>query len=187
MTQNGSTMTPFNLRVSSLVESVVKSEVELLKDGSSFVLTKKPTNAQDANGACCAYLSGTSKYYRDRLSDELKNSKEFKLLGVKDFRTKSARELRDRKLSEKSCSFLNQAFRYRGKANYREALFLGYGSTTEHQLSNYVDDLYAVLAAFVSMAGAFSSKRLGKQIWSEFMADVEAKRSFSLDPRQIWE
>jgi hypothetical protein len=76
--------------------------------------------------------------------------------------------------------------RYRGKANYREALFLGYGIGVERVLANYIDDLAVVLAGFVTMAGAVASKRLGWQLWSDFITDVEKKRAFSISPRKVW-
>lgn len=186
ITQNRNTMTPFHLRVSSLVEAESKNEVTILKNGKSFPLREKPNTVDEANGAICEYLSGSSKFYRDRACEKLKKSKEFNALNVSDFRTKAARNLRDDCLRGKACGFLNQAFRYRGKANYREALFLGYGGQTEKLLNDYVDDLYFVLAAFMSMAGAFASKRLGKTLWNEFLDDIEANRSFSLNYDAVW-
>jgi hypothetical protein len=53
----------------------------------------------------------------------IKKSKDFKALGKADFGTKDAQRLRDPRLARRSVSFLHQAFRYRGKANNREALF----------------------------------------------------------------
>ena len=81
---------------------------------------------------------------------------------------------------------MHEAIRYRGKANYREALFLGYGRSTETLLANYIDDLAVVLTAFVAMAGAFTSKRLGSQLWSEFIEDLEKQRSFTVSPKALW-
>jgi hypothetical protein len=81
---------------------------------------------------------------------------------------------------------MHQAYRYRGKANYREALFLGYGSSTAEKLAALPNDLYRVLTAFLVMAGIFLSKRIGKPPWSEFVADLEQKRAFSLSPRAVW-
>lgn len=186
LTKNENIVFPFNLRVSSLIEAVSKAEVITLRNGSPFLLTSKPTTREEANGAICAYLSGTCNFLRDKASEEIKTSKEFRGLGVSDFRTKAARTLRDDRLKGKACGFLHQAFRYRGKANYREALFLGYGNQTETLLNDYVDDLYQVLAAFVSMAGAFAAKRLGKKLWNEFLDDIETNRSFSLNYDAVW-
>jgi hypothetical protein len=74
----------------------------------------------------------------------------------------------------------------RGKANYREALFLAYGSGTETLLSGYVEDMHAVLKAFLAMAGAFARRKLGKDLWSEFVADVDAKKAFTTRAGEIW-
>lgn len=180
-------MPPFDLRVSTLIEKQTKAEIAALRAGNASDLRTVATTPADAAGACCAYLSGTSNWYRWRSTEDLRLAKEFKALGVSDFRTKAAQQLRDQRLGRKSVSFLHQAIRYRGKANYREALFLGYGAATETLLADYVDDLAIVLAGFVSMAGAFASRRLGTAIWDEFLADVEARRAFSLSPDHVWQ
>lgn len=184
--QRNLAMVPFDLRVSTLVERQTKAEIAQLRAGNSFDLKTVARTSGEAHGASCAYLSGTSNYYRWRTTEDLRQAKEFKALGVSDFRTKAAQQIRDQRLGRKAVSFLHQAIRYRGKANYREALFLGYGAATETLLSGYVDDLGTVLAGFVSMAGAFASKRLGNPLWDDFVADVDARRAFSIGPRQVW-
>jgi len=184
----GLVMNPFALRVSSLVRVDADVELQSLKaKGNNFVLTSlPPANPADAYGACCAYLSGTVNWWRWRAEEDLKTSREFKALGVKDFRTKPARGLRDSRLSSRSVAFLHQASRYRGKANYREALFLGYGPGIEPMLASYVDDLAKVLAGFATAAGAFCSKRLGSPLWDDFVGNLESKRSFTFSPSAIW-
>lgn len=179
-------MPPFDLRVSTLIEKSTKAEIANLRAGNASDLRTVATTPGHASGACCAYLSGTSNWYRWRTTEDLRSTKEFKALGVNDFRTKAAQQLRDQRLGRKSVSFLHQAIRYRGKANYREALFLGYGASTETLLADYVDDLAIVLAGFVSMAGAFAARRLGTTIWDEFTDDVEKRRSFSIGPSHVW-
>jgi hypothetical protein len=184
--ERGLALPPFELRVSTLVEKQTKAEIAQLRAGNRFDLKTVAIRPVDALGACCAYLSGTSNWYRWRVTEDLRQSKEYRALGVGDFRTKAAQQLRDQRLARKSVSFLHQAIRYRGKANYREALFLGYGASTETLLAGYVDDLASVLGGFVSMAGAFASKRLGKTLWTEFIDDVQARRAFSVQPAQVW-
>jgi hypothetical protein len=179
-------MPPFQLRVSTLIEAEVKAQVGALRGGTVFDLKSRASTTSDALGACCAYLSGTAGWYRWKMTEDLRSSREFKALGVSDFRTKAARELRNARLSRKPIGFMHQAIRYRGKANYREALFLGYGSGVESVLASYIDDLAVVLAGFVTMAGAIASKRLGKQLWGDFIADVENNRAFSTSPREVW-
>ena len=184
----GMVMDPFGWRVSSLLKSVADAELAALKSqGHAFVLTSSPpSDPQEAHGACCGYLSGTVSWWRWRTEEDIKQSRDFKALGVQDFRTQAARKLRDSRLSSRSLAFLHQAFRYRGKANYREALFLGYGPNVEPLLSTYLDDLAVVLKAFVAMAGAFSARRIGSPLWNEFVANLEAKRAFSLSPSIVW-
>ena len=82
--------------------------------------------------------------------------------------------------------FVHQAARYRGKANYREALFLAYGSCTETILSGFVEDMSNVLQAFLAMAGAFAKRKLGNDLWQEFVADIDAKKAFTTNAADVW-
>ena len=184
---NSKVMMPFSLRVSTLVEADYKKEIDTLKAGKSFELTSKPSNSMEALGACYAYLSGSAAWWKWKSEENVRGSREFNVLNVADFRTKNARKLRDSRLSGKSVSFLHQAIRYRGKANYREALFLGYGNHVETVLNEYVDDLSLVLQGFVVMAGAFACKRLGQLLWNEFLDDLDKNQSFQLSPKLIWQ
>lgn len=185
---------PFNLRVSSLVEKTYTSEIDTLKNGLNFSVNNLPTTMNDAYGACCSYLSGTAKWYKQRNEAEIRESKDFKALGVDDFRKKVARELRDARLEKKSLCFIHQAFRYRGKANYREALFLGYDCNfagygvmnAENLLSDFPDNLSICLSGFLAMAGAFVSRRFGKELWNAFYDDIENHRSFTIGPSTVW-
>lgn len=182
----GKVMPPFAIRVSTLVEASYKAEIAAIKGGNSYGLKVKPTNPTEALGACSEYLSGNAKWWKWKAEENIKESREFKALTVSNFRTSAARDLRDSRLSGKSVSFLHQASRYRGKANYREALFLGYGQNVEILLNDYLDDLTTVLRGFVSMTGAFTSKRLGQKLWNEFLDDIDTHRSFSLSPKSVW-
>jgi hypothetical protein len=182
----GLVMPPFELRVSTLLENSMKAEISALRRGNTFDLKAPATNAADARGALCAYLSGNVAYYRWRIEEDLRGTKEFKALNVTNFKTKAARQLRDDRLNKRALSFLHLAFRYRGKANYREALYLGYGNNVETLVANYIDQLTFVLTGFVIMAGAFTSKRIPPQLWSDFVSDIEKQRSFSSSPKSLW-
>ena len=182
----GLAMAPFSWRVSSLLEKTYKSEIAVYKCGSTGKLLSKPTTKIEALGAAAEYLSGSASWHAWRAQDDLMKTPEFKALGVSDFRTKAAQLIRNSRLSRKSIGFVHQASRYRGKANYREALFLAYGATTETYLADFANDLAVVLRGFLAMAGGFSRRKLGKALWSEFVADVDAKRAFSLRAADIW-
>ena len=177
---------PFSLRVSTLVKKNADAEIDCFRHGPKENLVKKPVTVEDAHQALCAYLSGTRGRCAERIEKNIKSSKAFKDLGVKNFRTTEARKLRDDCLRKHSISFMHQAFRFRGKANYREALYLAHGKHVEATLSEFVSDMTDVLEAFVAMAGAFAFKRLGNDLRDGFLEDLDRHRSFSLDHRDVW-
>lgn len=180
-------MPPFNPRISTLVKTSADKELRILLSVPKFNLNDSaPKTPDEALGACHAYLSGSVDYWRWENEVKVKESRKFRDLGVLNFQTKAARTLRDKRLSQHSIGFLHQAFRYRGKANYRDTLYLGYGKSVETTLAEYIKDLSKVLDAFVTCAGLFCSRRLGSELWDEFIEDVEEKRSFSASPNALW-
>lgn len=179
-------MYPFNWRVGSLVKQSYEAEIENYRDGSSGILQETPNSKIKAIGAAAQYLKGCADWYAEIEKEKIKKDKAFKDLEVDDFRTKNARELRDRWLRNRSIGFVHQAYRYRGKANYREALFLAYGSKTNAFMTTFIDDLAIVLRGFLTMAGAFAKRKLGDSIWTEFVSDVDANGAFSIKASCIW-
>ena len=182
----GLAMGPFGWRVSSLLEAVFGPEVDVYRAGSTGNLQVEPTTVAEAQGAAAGYLSGSAKWYAWRTTEEVRRSREFRNLNVQNFRTRAARELRDAKLQTRYVGFIHQASRYRGKANYREALFLAYGKNIEVTLAGFVEDQTTVLRAFLAMAGAFASRKLGRTLWDEFIADIEANRAFTTTVPSVW-
>lgn len=182
----GLAMAPFSWRVSSLKESSFKVEVSGFRAESTGSLLSPPNTPADALGVAAGYLSGTAKWYAWRATEEVRKSPSYKALGVDDFRTRAARELRDERLISKTMGFVHQASRYRGKANYREALFLAYGASTETIMAGFVWYQAEVLRSFVGMAGAFASQKLGPKIWEEFVADVDRNRAFTTSAQSVW-
>ncbi|MDX0893205.1 hypothetical protein ACVMB3_000288 [Sinorhizobium meliloti] len=176
---------PFGWRVTTLIEKDYATEVEIYRNGSEGSLQWAIASDAEAVGAAASYLKGSAKWHAWKQEQALRNTREFKALQVDNFRTKAAREMRDARLAGRPMGFVHQASRYRGKANYREALFLAYGKGTEKTLRGFVSDQTAVLRAFLAMAGAFCARKLGRQTWDEFVADVEANRAFAADV-SVW-
>jgi hypothetical protein len=116
----------------------------------------------------------------------VKQSRDFKDLGVPDFRTGPAKMLRDAAYRKRSIAFLHEASRYRGKANYRDAIYLAYGKSVPRLLEGFIDDLTHVLTSFSAMAAGYASMRMGRKHWSAFLDDLEVKRSVSVSPKEIW-
>lgn len=178
---------PFGWRVPSLVKKDSDLVLSKISSVPQFELSgHPPETTEDALGACRAYLSGCVNWYRWKTEEDIKASREFRDANYDSFRTSAAKELRDRKLVRKSVSFVHQASRYRGKANYREALFLGYGSGPSLLLPGFSSDLSMVLDVFLGYAGRFCAKRIGKDVWLEFIQDLEARRSFTTGPTNVF-
>lgn len=184
--QRGLTLHPFDLRLSTLVKKDAEFELDRIRLGKKENLVSKPITEQDAHRALCGYLSGTRGWWAWRIEEEVKSSKKFRELGVDSFRTKAARALRDDRLGRQSISFLHQAIRFRGKANYREALYLAHGTQVETIIAGFVSDMAEILESFLAMAGAFALKCVGSGLRNAFLGDLDRHRSFSVDHRQIW-
>lgn len=176
---------PFKFRVSTLVAKDVESQIQALRSGSTHTLEIAAKDSGQALGACMSYLKGSAKWRAEYIQDDLLR-KDLKKLGLVDFRTKQARDLRDGRLQGRPFGFVHQAFRYRGKANYREALFISYGQNVESQLANFYTDLEAVSAAFLCMAGSFCARRIGKGPWNDYVDDLTQQTRFSVKPAEIW-
>ena len=180
LVQNELVPFPFNLRVPSLVKKDCEHEIERLRNGNAHTGDQLPTGHAEATGACLSFLNGTAQYEREQAEQRVKTFKQFKNLEVHDFRKKTARDVRDDYLNRKAVGFLHQAFRYRGKANYRDALYLGYGTEYTSSLKGLLQDLYSVLLAFITTSVHYCSRRAEKHTWSKFVRDLELNSRLKL-------
>lgn len=176
---------PFNLSLSSLVSKVVDIEIKTHRKSNPYDLNQVPKNTEQAHGAIVSYLKGTAGYKKWEVEDRVKLSREFKALRVDNFRKKVAREIRDNALEKGQVNFLIQAFRYRGKANYRDSIFLSYGDNNEDIIESFVEDLFDVSFSFMRAASYYCSKRVARVDWSLFVADIEENTRLSIDSSAI--
>jgi len=179
--QDGLAVRPFGLSLSTLVATEVKKQVANLRGHLTHALNTPAENLDEAWGAAYSYLSGTAEDEKSRMEGQVRSTSEFKKLGVNDFRTKAARELRDRALSKGRVNFLIQAFRYRGKANYRDAIYLTYGDTRTEEINQFTRDLETVATAHLRMAGHYANRRVEKGTWNQFIDDLEANLRVNFD------
>jgi hypothetical protein len=115
-----------------------------------------------------AYLRGEARRQVDVVKEDLRRR------GPKfaNFKTKEAREARNTRLRDKTVNFMDCAFRYRGKANYRDAIYLGYGSQPLAERDEFVTAL-ATSARFAFVCGlGFVCHRVGKSATQDFLEDV---------------
>src|SRR3546814_19389179 len=120
-----------------------------------------PQTPEQAWGCIAEYLSGTAKWEQWNCQVRIKAEAAFKDLGVDNFRSGPAHAMRDAAYRRRSIAFLQQASRYRGKANYRDAIFLADGKTVTTRLVSLVDDLPVVIEGFQAMAAG----QLPPRIW----------------------
>ena len=121
-----------------------------------------------------SYLEGTSKYAKWQEEEKLKGSKEFKEKGFENFRKKEPPKIRDQILQKKKINFLSQAFRYRGKANYRDCTyFLINYEDSRNKENNFISDLDIVAEKFLIMSSYYLSKRAPKDDWESFILDLD--------------
>ena len=180
LVDKGLVQSPFESSIQNLTPNNIKICIDTLRAGNNHDLNTEPNSLDMAWGAIYSYLKGTADYERGRHEEQVRCSTEFKTRGFSDFRKNDARLLRDAKLSPVVVNFLVQAFRFRGKANYRDAIYLSYGSDYSEQLKQFIEDLSEVAGAFVLMAACYSSKRVAKDSWVEFCKDIRENARFDL-------
>ncbi|EJL6493059.1 hypothetical protein NMR92_004048 [Vibrio cholerae] len=173
---------PFNLFLTSLVTTKADEQIAAYRGANRFDVNDRATNNEIAHGGLVSYLKGTHGYKKWETEERVRTSKEFKALGVDNFRTKAAKQVRDVALDKGQVNFLIQAFRYRGKANYRDSIFLSYGDNNEATIEQFIQDLYDVSVGFIRASSKYCSKRVERDSWGEFVADIGENSRLSLDP-----
>lgn len=179
-------MDPFADRIGALTKADTDQALAAPRARGKHSLTSAPSTVEEAWGCHAEYLSGTAGWERWNIEQRVRGSSEFKALAVDSFRSKDARALRDAAFAKKSLSFLHEASRYRGKANYRDAIFLAYGKSVPKLAEGFIDDLLVVVTGFSAMAGAYCSMRMGKDRWKVFVDDLETGRAISVSPLEVW-
>lgn len=171
---------PFAFALTDLTPRSIETQMSQLRGDNPYDLTTAPVNEEQALGAVLSYLKGTAEYERDHLEKKVRKSPQFREQGFADFRKAGARTLRDVELSAGHVNILTQAFRYRGKANYRDAIYLSYGSDYTNFVKPFMRDLETVAKAFSYMAAHYVAKRVISINWQHFSVDVEKLARFKL-------
>lgn len=171
---------PFSLMLSRVDTKTVQSEIAVLRQGNHHDLNIQPRTVIEARGAAISYLKGTAEYVKWQVEEDLKSSRAFHDLGVVNFRSAAARKLRDDRLTQESVNYLVQAFRYRGKAHYRDSIYLSYGTDRTQVVTTLIADLKVVAERFFAMASFYIVKRVEKGAWQNFVADMNESLNFAI-------
>ena len=146
-----------------------KYEIELpdYKGTGPYDLSKKfPDTREAAQGMLLQYLSGTTKYYVEITKQEILKKGKFA-----NFRTVEARNERDKKLP-KHIGFMHCAFRYRGKANYRDGIYLTYKGKQNEADKQFFEGLAATSRFIFVCALALAFKSSMKDETKDFIKDI---------------
>lgn len=158
---------PFNFGVSTLVEAEYKQYIEEKFGESTRVTDTREVRPKDARSNCIGALIGTATHWREVKEEEIRHKHR-----LANFRTKMARDVRDEGLRSQNCGFMHQVYRFRGKANYRDCLYFGYGEESRHDMKRFLQDLDRVLSAYLGVAAFYCFRRLEKNIWQDFVDDL---------------
>lgn len=172
---------PFGISLSSLVPQDVEVSISNMRDENKFNLNNEPKNATEAWGCVYSYLKGTADYKQCEIEEGMRKSIEFRQFNVNNFRTKIVRQLRDEKLRKENINFLSQAFRYRGKANYRDSIYLSYGDDNTNRIDQLVVDLENVARKYLRMVCFYVGRRVERQSWNDFRNDLTCESRVSID------
>lgn len=176
----GRAKSPFSLSISDITPKNIEASISSIRGNNPYNNNEEPISDQMAWGAAYSYLKGTAEYRRWELEEEVKNSPQYRSGGYTSFRTNAAKALRDQRLSKSSVNFLVQAFRFRGKANYRDAIYLSYGNDYTSQVKRLTEDCAEVSRAFVLMAAHYTSRRIDATTWQDFCSDIAQFKKFTL-------
>lgn len=171
---------PFRYSITNLTQGSIDLQNRNLRQGNTYDVNTEPTNRDEAYGAIISYLKGTAEWDKWNTEQKVRSSADFRRLGVVDFRTNAARQLRDASLAARCVNFLDQAFRYRGKANYRDSIYLSYGDDNTEKVELFLSDLDMVATVFVALACKYVSKRTIRGSWQNFVDDMALNARFIL-------
>ncbi|MGI2097445.1 hypothetical protein [Shewanella glacialipiscicola] len=164
---------PFSLSVPTLVKKEAEALIKNYRGSNSYALDYPVKNEKMALGGVYSYLNGTLGYELWKKEASIKETDDFKSLGVDNFRTNKAKQYRDSILSKSCVNFLVQAERFRGKSNYRDSLFLSYGENNSELLDLFITDLLSVSKVFLKCAVSYCSRRVESGTWDSFLSDIE--------------
>ncbi len=113
------------------------------------------------------YLKGTATRELELIKSDIKSRNKT----ITDFFSGRAKSARDNRMQGTEFNVMHCAFRYRGKANYRDSLYLSYGSIPIHEQDEFVQAL-ATTARFSFLMGvALARLKAGEADTRSFLSE----------------
>jgi hypothetical protein len=136
---------------------------------STSLIDTFTSDRQQSQGMLLGYLSGTVRREVEEAKQDIKRKSH-----LPDFRSKAARQERNKRLSNSlsQINFMHCAFRYRGKANYRDAIYIAYGHHGIHD-DSFLDDLMVTAKYSFLCALAYTDRIMGSRKTRKFLSDLD--------------
>jgi hypothetical protein len=126
-----------------------------------------PATLNDAEAVVGAYLAGCWGFYAEAVVAEIK--REYKATRL----TPALQKVRDQRVFD--VGFLHSAFRYRGKAHYRDGIYTSYGHSFA-QSNTFLHDCVRSYQHFSLIAESIVCRSVQKKWYRRYIEDVGARQ-----------
>lgn len=126
-----------------------------------------PTTPDEAQGAIGAYVAGTWRFFAEAVVDRIKRESKSNRL------TPKLQKARDAQV--RNAGFMHAAFRYRGKAHYRDGIYTSYGHTSTRG-DEFLSDTVRSYQHFAIVAEAIVCRRVSPKWYEIYIDDIGKKQ-----------
>lgn len=127
------------------------------------------TTPSTTRGMLLQYINGTAKWKTDLVKEKIMAED----TTITNFRSNRAKELRDHRLPQ-TINFMNCAYRYRTKMNYRDGMLFAYGGTDSRFDGSFIPALTDSARFAWICAISFLRSRIGPAPVSSFLSDLDS-------------
>jgi hypothetical protein len=174
---------PFSYAFTSMIPKKQKELLSNYLSGNSFnsndVLALSRLTPEQAKGSYFSFLNGTAEQSVIKKLSKKDLDKILAKHNAKTFNNKEAAKERDASLGNGFVGFPHVAYRFRRKAHYRDALYLGYENKDEAKMNQFLEDLELISYTYIRMASYHLKARFGEDDWLSFLEDLEENNNLS--------
>jgi len=174
---------PFSYAFTSLVPKKQKEQLSDSLGGISFnsndALSLSMLTPDQAKGAYLSFLTGTAEQSAMNKLSKKDRDKILAKHNAKTFNNTAAAKERDAWLGNGFVGFPHIAYRFRRKAHYRDALYLGYENKDDEKMNQFLEDLELISYTYIRMASYHLKTRFGEDDWCSFLEDLEVNNNLS--------
>ncbi len=162
---------PYNMKARWIKNGDFDVELPDYPGTSSRLLIKEFDGERiTAREMLIGYLKGTAKRELEIIKSDIKSKNKT----ILDFKSAEAKAVRDKRMQGVEFNMMHCAFRYRGKANYRDSVYLSYGSVPLHKEVDFLRSLSTTALFSFLLALALARVKVGKSCTRSFLSDASS-------------